>query len=146
METDNDDQTNEEEEEFSQSEDDKSMDEESEEEFVPKKMKQPKISIHRNYNTYFSVKLKISIHRNYNTYFSVKLKIEKGGIATKQLLKSLKTFYTQLYLIHPDIAIYDYESIKLTQAILSSKNIPHDFSIMKTYFNNINVKPNGGHT
>ena len=130
METDSDDQTNEEEEESSQSENDESMDEDSEEEFTPKKSKQSKISI----------------HRNYNTYFSVKLKIEKGGIATKQLLKSLKTFYSQLYLIDPDIAIYDYESAKPTQAILSSKNIPHDFSIMKTYFNNINVKPNGGHT
>jgi len=130
METDSDDQTNEEEEESSQSENDESMDEDSEEEFTPKKSKQSKISI----------------HRNYNTYFSVKLKIEKGGIATKQLLKSLKTFYAQLYLIDPDIAIYDYESAKPTQAILSSKNIPHDFSIMKTYFNNINVKPNGGHT
>ena len=114
----------------SEIEEDENEEECNDEEYVPDKMKQQKISI----------------HRNYNTYFSVKLKIEKGGIATKQLLKSLQIFYNQLYQIDPDIAIYDYESIKPTQAILSSKNIPNDFSIMKTFFNKINVKPNGGHT
>ena len=112
------------------SENDENMSGNSDEDYIPNKTKQSKISI----------------QRNYNTYFSVKLKVEKGGIATKQLHKSLQTFYNQLYLVDPDIVIYDYESIKPTQAILSSKNIPHDFSIMKTYFNNINVKPNGGHT
>ena len=88
---------------------------------------------------------KISLSRNYSTYFSVKLKVEKG-IATKQLSKSLKTFFEQLYEIDPEIAIYEYDSQIPSKAILNVKNLPNDYAIMKTFFNNINVKPNGGHS
>ena len=100
-----------------------------EEEYEPNKMKQTKISL----------------TRNYNTYFSVKLKVEKG-IATKQLSKSLKIFFDQLYEIDPQIAIYEYDPITPAKAILNSKNLPNDYAVMKTFFNNINVKPNGGHS
>ena len=88
---------------------------------------------------------KINLTRNYNTYFSIKLKVEKG-IATKQLLKSLKTFFDQLYEIDPQIAIYEYDPAIPSKAILNPKNLPNDYAVMKTFFNNINVKPNGGHS
>ena len=39
-----------------------------------------------------------------------------------------------------------FDSEKPTEAITSVKNIPSDFSIMKKYFSNISVKPNGGHS
>ena len=44
------------------------------------------------------------------------------------------------------IVIYTFESFIPTEAITNIKKIPSDFSIIKKYFNNINVKLNGGHT
>ena len=89
---------------------------------------------------------KISISRQFNVYYSVKLNVEKGPIPTKQLEKALQAWYKQLLLMDPSTVIYAFESIIPSEAITSIKNIPSDFSIMKKYFNNISVKPNGGHT
>jgi len=89
---------------------------------------------------------KINVIREYNTYFSVKVKVDKGAVTSKQLLKALKTFFTQLYLLDSNIAIYEYEAVNPSKAILKVKDIPKDYSIMKKFFSNISVKPNGGHT
>ena len=43
------------------------------------------------------------------------------------------------------IVIYKFEGEVPDEAIIGSKNIPSDFSTMKQFFNNVNVKPNGGH-
>ena len=89
---------------------------------------------------------KISISRQFNVYYSIKLNVEKGPIPTKQLEKALQTWYKQLLLMDPSLVIYAFESVLPSEAITSVKNIPSDFTIMKKYFNNISVKPNGGHT
>ena len=89
---------------------------------------------------------KVNLTRNYSTYFSVKLKVEKGNVPTKQLTKAIKSFLVQLQLIDSSIVIYNYEAETPTEAIIKSKNIPNEFSKMKMFFNNINIKPNGGHT
>ena len=44
------------------------------------------------------------------------------------------------------VIIYKFENETPQEAILDSKNLPTDFSTMKQFFNNVNVKPNGGHT
>ena len=88
----------------------------------------------------------ISIKRNHNVYYSVKLCIEKGPIPTKQLELALTTWYKQLLLMDSSVIIYKFENETPQEAILDSKNLPTDFSTMKQFFNNVNVKPNGGHT
>ena len=88
----------------------------------------------------------INAKRNFNVYYSIKLKVEKGQIPTQQLEKSLKEWYKQLLLMDPTLVIYEFEDTSPNTAIMSLKNMPSDFTIMKKYFNNINVKPNGGHT
>ena len=89
---------------------------------------------------------KVNLTRNYSTYFSVKLKVEKGNVPTKQLTKAIKSFLTQLQLIDSSIIIYNYEAETPTEVIIKSKNIPNEFNKMKMFFNNIDIKPNGGHT
>ena len=87
----------------------------------------------------------ISVSRSFNVYYSVKLHVEKGTIPTKQLEKALITWYKQLLLMDSSIVIYKFEGEVPDEAIIGSKNIPSDFSTMKQFFSNVNVKPNGGH-
>ena len=87
---------------------------------------------------------KIRIARTYDTYFSIKLKVEKGKVPTQQLVKALKKWFSQLLIIDPTCIIYGYENEIPTDAIMKSKNIPTDISIIKKFFSNISVKPNGG--
>lgn len=88
----------------------------------------------------------ISVTRSFNVYYSVKLHVEKGAIPTKQLEKALKNWYKQLLLMDSSVVIYKFEGDVPNEAIIGSKNIPSNFSTMKQFFNNINVKPNGGHS
>ena len=89
---------------------------------------------------------KISIARTYSKYYSIKLKIDKANVPVRQLHKHLKAFYKQLQRIDPTIIIYAYDSEIPSEAILKPNDIPTDISIMKKFFSNINVKPNGGHS
>ena len=89
---------------------------------------------------------KLSVIRAHNKYYSVKLKVDKGNVPVKQLVKHLKALYKQLQAIDPSLVIYEYNSERPSKVILKPKDIPTDISVMKKFFTNINVKPNGGHT
>ena len=88
----------------------------------------------------------ISIKRSFNVYYSVKLHVEKGPIPTKQLELAISTWYNHLLLMDPTVVIYKFESETPQEAVIGAKNLPTDFTTMKQFFNNVNVKPNGGHT
>ena len=109
---------------------------------IIKAIKTPKSST-KSKNT---TQKKISISRTYSEYYSVKLKITKGNVPVRQLVKHLKALYKQLQAIDPTLVIYAYESDLPTEAILKPKDMPSDITIMKIFFSNISVKPNGGHS
>ena len=82
----------------------------------------------------------------YSTYYSIKSNVKKANIPVKQLVKQLKELHKQLQQIDPTIIIYEYNNNIPNEAITTPNNMPNDISILKKFFNNISIKPNGGHT